>query len=571
MRIYTLLLLFLLTTFPVAAQTWTPVDEYRYNDETIVYARLSTGNVRSDNNPTRYTVGAFIDGECRATANATLGDDGTYLYVLRVHGDREGDHDKAISFKVYDRPNNFEFDATPSRSVFFTGESEGEPSDCIVLSFDGSIEPLRGFIVSVEALYAGQTGQLVLTPIPEDATFSTETLSLSFSGYPEQWVAATAEQNPTNPLVYDITPQVPGNIHVTLNGGAIPLYDTSGNAFTSFPVAAPVHLVKGWLWKTNAFADIAAADLSSVYGGDALVEIRTHEHLLYNDPEWGYFGTLLDVGLPRNTAYKVRMANGPMVGCLWNVTFPHGLSIEIESGWSWIPSPYYYNRTFEHAFADVELPTGLTIISKEGGAAEWDGSEWVGNLSAVMAGEYFICYSPSDESFTLTYADETLMAQGDEVSPVAPVGPWQFDASRFSDNMTLVAMVPGLDSPEDYVIGAFVGSECRGEGHWADGRFFITVHAEGYEQVTLRLYHLPTGAEYNIDESFGVQLHLGSVSHPVLLHSAEHATGISQSTTDSPSADSPSTEYYDLMGRRVAPTHRGLTIIRSEGRVKKRL
>ena len=71
------------------AQDWTPVDEYRYNDETIVYARLATGDDVADNDPSRFRVGAFIDGECRGTANATQGENGTYIYVVRVHGDSD--------------------------------------------------------------------------------------------------------------------------------------------------------------------------------------------------------------------------------------------------------------------------------------------------------------------------------------------------------------------------------------------------------------------------------------------------------------------------------------------------
>ena len=552
------------------AQDWTPVDEYRYNDETIVYARLATGDDVVDNDPSRFSVGAFIDGECRGTANATQGENGTYIYVVRVHGDSDDDHDKSISFMVFDRVYDYIFDATPSRPVLFTGESEGEPSNCIVLSFNvSSYVPLRGFTVSVDALCATQTGQLRLTPVPSDAMFRPETLTLAFTGFPEQWVAATCQLASTSPLIYSITPQVPGEISLSINQGKIPFFDASGNSYssTSFRVAYPVRLAEGWQWMTNAYGKVATEeDFRQVYGGNDLVEIRTHEHLLYNDPEWGYFGTLLDGGLPQNTAYKVRMKNGPFVGRLWNGGFQRGMAFQVESGWSWIPSPYYYNRLFSSAFTqNGALPVGLTIISKEGGQAEWNGSGWVGDLPALMAGQFFLCYNPADYAITLTYADEMVMTQGDEAIPSAPVGPWDFDASGFSDNMTLVASVPGLDSPGDYVIGAFVGNECRGEGHWSDGRFFITAHVAGFEEVSFRLCHLPTGHEYDIDESFGVQLHLGSVNHPVALHSMEFITGIASAE----SGAMQSVHYYDLMGRRVSSDHRGPTIIRQDGRRSK--
>ena len=551
-----------LTCLFARAQSWTPVDDHRFNDETIVYARLATGDATADNAPDRYRVGAFIDGECRGAAYATLGDDGRYLYVVRVHGDRDLDRGKDISFIVYDLRNAYDFNATPSRPVAFTGESEGEPSDCILLTFSGHFVPLQGFTVTVDPLYATQTGQLRLTPIPADATFHPESLTLGFKGFPEHWEAVSCQLTSTSPLSYAITPQVPGDISLTVNQGSIPLFDASGRAFTSFRVAYPVRLANGWQWLTNAYGDVPTEEaFSQVYGG-GLVEIRTHERLLYNDPEWGYFGTLLDGGLPQNTAYKILMKSGPAVGCLWDGAFQRGMSFQVEGGWSWIPSPYYYNRLFASAFPpNVKLPEGLTIISKEAGQAIWDGSAWVGDLPAVMAGQYFLCYNPSGQAFTLVYADEMVMAQGHEATTAAPVGPWQFDASAFSDNMTMVASVPGLDSPADYVIGAFVGNECRGEGHWADGRFFITAHVEGFENVNFRLHHVPTGYEYNVDESFGAQIHLGTVGHPVPLHSSEYVTGIASTRPDVPQP----VQSFDLMGRRVGSSHRGLTIIQQHG------
>ena len=569
MRIYTFLLTFLIAVVSAVAQPWTPVDENKYNDETVVYVRLSTGDANADNHPTLYTVGAFIDGECRATAKATLGDDGYYLYVVRVHGDHDTDMGKLISFVVYDSQNDFEFNTIPSRPVMFTGESEGTPSDCIILTFNGRYVALQGFIVNVESPCAWQTGQLVLTPVPADAVFHPENLSLDFSCFPTHWTAAEWEQDTTDPLVFNVTPLVPGEIVLTLNGGAIPLYDAYGKTFSSFSVAYPVRLNEGWQWMTNAYGDITTGDdFLQVYGGDALIEIRTHENLLYNDPEWGYFGTLLDAGLPQNTAYKVRMKTGPVLGRLWYGSRQRGMTFRVESGYSWIPSPYYYNRKFDTAFPiTASLPEGFTIISKQGGQAEWNGESWTGDLPALMAGEYFICHNPSDRVFNLTYADEFVMPQGDEATAATPVGPWEFDASRFSDNMTMVATVVGLDCPADYVIGAFVGNECRGEGRWIDGRFFITAHVDGFDEVSLRLCHLPTDSQYAIDESFGVQLHLGSFTYPVQLHSTEFTTGITSATA----SDCQPAERYDIMGRRVTDSHHGLILIRTQGKTKKKV
>lgn len=644
MRKTTTILAMLFVCLTVAAQSWTPVDERQYDDETIVYASLWNRGSRVKDNGNKLEVAAFIDGECRAVAEASSTGDGL-LFVLRVVGSRNTDHGKKMEFCIYERSTALEFNLSAGSDVFFTGESEGMPSHPIALSYaspsslavadihlltgqtvdlydylvvapenstlpngiswsvNGDVATVEGnllkavspgettydlviynqviasakvtiesvimpqaFIVTFEPIAAGETKVMTLTPVPEEASVEASGYQLEMTGTINGWQAADCELVSTSPLSYRVTPLYPGRVNVRLSGNAIPLYDGNGQAYSGFEAAAPLRLQEGWQWVTNAFNSIAGEDFPNVYGGDALIEIRTHEHLLYNDPEWGYFGTLVDVGLPRNTAYKVRMAKGPIMSRLWNVSFPHGLSVEVKSGWTWIPSPYYYNRTFEHAFTDVStLPGGLTIISKTGGVAEWDGTSWGGDLQAVMAGEYFLCYSPAVEDFTLTYADETLMAQGDEATLSAPVGPWLFDASLYSDNMTLVATVSGLPNPGDYVIGAFVGNECRGEGHWVDDRFFITAHVERFDVVSLRLCHLSTGSQYAIDESFPVQTHLGSLSCPVRLHSTEFTTGIADSFSDTPAPS----QCYDLMGRRVTDSHRGPTLVRpANGKAK---
>ena len=97
MRRLTIFLLLILSLL-AKAQPWTPVDEHRYNDETIVYAELWSHGFGVSDGSFNYIVGAFIDGECRAIANTSY-INRTILYTLRVVGDRDTDRNILVSAK----------------------------------------------------------------------------------------------------------------------------------------------------------------------------------------------------------------------------------------------------------------------------------------------------------------------------------------------------------------------------------------------------------------------------------------------------------------------------------------
>ena len=143
--------------------------------------------------------------------------------------------------------------------------------------------------------------------------------------------------------------------------------------------------------------------------------------------------------------------------------------------------------------------------------------------------------------------------------------------------MTMVVSMPELALASDYSLGAFVGSECRGEGRYVDGLFFVTVHGRQGERVSFRLCHLPTGQQYRVDETITGERRMGSLRQPLVLHSEEQVTGIAypQPLTDEaypqPLPEGRGAAVYDAAGRTLAPSHgRGVHIVRySDNSVRK--
>lgn len=580
MRRLTTTLAFLALTLLMQAQVWTMVDVRQYNDETIVYATISND---LDDSIDEWMLAAFIDGECRAEAREpSVGVDGSLFFILRVYGDRDADNGKPVTFRVCHKTTQQEYECQSSTSVIFNGMSYGMPSEPILLTFTTIEIPLQHFLVSLDSLVAGQSGQLCLTPVPANATIHIDDLPLTFVGESDlgTWNTISWELVSLEPIIYNITSTIPRQYQFSI--GEIPLYQLDGETpFTGFEAAAPLTLYKGWQWRTNCYGDVSTADFERIYGANALTEIRTEDNLLYNDPSFGYYGTLMEAGLPQNMPYKVLMAN-ELTGELKHGHYTPGYSVTVNDGWTWIPSPYYFDHQLSSIFNASELPEGMVIISKDRGSAEWDGTEWIGDLQMLPAYESFLCYAGIEDSFALNFLPEADLQSGNDEAPTEtpaearsiPISPWHYDAARFRDNLTLVMQLPQLENPADFSIGAFVGNECRGEGHFvtghqqAAGYFFITVHCYQGERVNFRLCHLPSGQQFAVDQTVNsTGLRIGSLRQPLTCTSEEQATAISETNADRmPHV----IQTYDLTGRKVQSPRHGLLIQQlSDGTVRR--
>lgn len=576
------------------AQAWTTVDARQYKDETIVYASLDAA---STSTPTDWVVGAFINGECRAEATMpSTGPDGSQIFVLRVCGDRDTDIGKAIFFRVYHKTRLVVFECDASRTVTFSTESEGAPSSPIILSFsDEELVPLEAFEWEADAMFDGEAAQLRLTPRPTNANnFKAASLLLSFDGNNgwENWPPATCQLLSKNPIVFLVTPTLPGNLdfHIALASDPtthIPLYKKgdASHEQSHLDVSFRLALQQGWQWRSNPYGSVDFKGTDQFFGPD-LIEVRTIDDLLYNDPRWGYFGTLVEKGLSENKAYKISMDTAFNCSTLGSGV-PSGSHTEnIVNGWNWIPSPYFFNHRIEHIFSPEQLTEGMVIVAKEEGQAEWNGTAWEGDLEILPARQSFLFYVPNNAAATtLSYQSEKgapltndlptigvqsrAYAEGGTFVPVSP--------SRFRDNMTIVARLPELSASDDYIIGGFVDGECRGNGRCINGRFWLTVHCNGGDRISFQLMNQHTGRIVDITESIVCeQLRVGSLREPFIMHAPAAIQGIDDAAHLNDKGQMTNNECYDLQGRRLLsrPTshssslRKGIFIERSNGKAR---
>ncbi len=402
-------------------------------------------------------------------------------------------------------------------------------------------------------LATGQTSQLIVRPVPQGAHFNATTaigISSRYLNFNESVDnTSISYDEDTNTYIGTITCDIPGELELTVN------YDDDAGTFlseTSEVIECGYTFVmnQGWQWRTIPYADFNALNgLQTVFGNE-LIEIRTQNGQLYNDPVYGYFGDtdLLD----QNVGFKLKMEGMDMLKSY--VFYGGSLSINnvsLRKGWNYLPNPYVTVQTLGDAFSlNKVLVDGDRIVSKTGGFAEYANGQWTGNLTTLQPGESYLFFNAGDANRSFIYADELNPANARRASARATQESspsiWQYDASRFRDNMTIIASIDNRPAAGHYSIGAFVGDECRGEGVAVDGRLFITVHANNGEVVSFKLYDETTGQVYDIDQQLPMQQMLGTVKQPYSMTANDVVTSIDDLPTASFRQQGRS---YDLLGR----------------------
>ena len=408
-------------------------------------------------------------------------------------------------------------------------------------------------------------GTITLTPVPADADFDwadyADILTVRSDNYDSFWHVIDIKAGGEG--IYTYVALLPGMFAANCDPDEEDVF---------FEVPYRVTFANGWQWKSNPYGNMMSNKNLYSYFGDDLAEARTYDKLLYNDTEWGYWGSLYDsqeIAIEQAQMYKVKMNAA-------HETFLYGgnavmYAFNVVKGWNWIGSPYFYKRTLDRITTPVN---GMVVVGKTG-SAEYDEihDTWSGDLKTIDPGQGYYVYLPDESSYIIGFVEEVFGHINQMDDDDVPVGAraarqsvWSYDQSRFANNLTVVAEVSDLDNPEEYTIGAFVDGECRGEGIFEDGRAFITVHTDGGEQVALRLHNELTGEYTDIDQTISTTaMRLGSLKAPVQLTAQGVVTGIS--TVEG--AQQP-TERFDLNGRTVKGNHKGMTIVRqADGSVRK--
>lgn len=415
----------------------------------------------------------------------------------------------------------------------------------------------------------GEHATFTLRGVPEYSVIDPEQLTFNFFAV-NNW-GDLMEQNNWNPLDIQITPLGDGSVQVDATAIAVGNYamdarcgDVNTNTYVTMQIGQGIELEKGWNWVSMHLTEtpVDGYDAISLAFDDKLKDARDVYDMLYNDSFHGLFGTLTRFNGGRH--YHIDVTDDVLYANRGAFTMIRdSLTCLLDREWNWIWYPYDNNYTVKElrdAGAFAWASTGDRIVAKDDGFVEYDGKEWKGTLTELHENEGYLYYSVEGRSFNWPAAVKLGQRYG--VPSAANVHRnsdetiWTYDHRRFADNMTIVARVDGLDFPVSCAVGAFVDGECRGQGRYVDGRFFITVHGQSGESISFILHDEQTGSWYTVVGSLSFDAMAGTLAEPVRLRRGEQTTAIHPSNAEV----SVETPFYDLMGRRIVHPVSGVYI-----------
>lgn len=395
------------------------------------------------------------------------------------------------------------------------------------------LESLKGFKVDgyVE-MVSTETRDFVLTPDPVGAEVDPSRVEVTItpdSYVPEEW-KSMVEIVPTDEtkLNYTILPHGVGSatISVKLDGEEV--------ATSHVEIGQRYMQKAGWKW-TSFYAGGVSWNSPEYELGNVVEEIRSEDALLYNDPEYGYFGEINR--LESGTCYKIKVKEEEPGLLDLRIMYTGAYedmqtSRQIVPMWNWLGNPYQYDHDINSVFVKEEninnFNVGDRIVSKDNGFAEYNGEKWTGTLTTLHAGLGYMYFNAGSENVDMEYLRESLMPQGTPVmnAPQHKQSVWTYNSAPFADNMTIVADLGNEYSAERFTVGAFVGDECRGEGEMIDGKCFITVHADKGETISFKLHDAVSGEMRTINEQMPFAKMAGSLRAPQRLTVGGIVTGI---------------------------------------------
>ena len=328
-------------------------------------------------------------------------------------------------------------------------------------------------------------------------------------------------------ILYDDTPIVIADDNITIKAIAKG-HDLEASEVTEFDytlkkTAIGYKLPVGWSWISHNLEEpVTPSELN------ADIECLTSQTKeVIKDPVVGLIGNLSK--LEPGEAYKVKVseeATARLQGFEFNASVT---PVSVVKGWNWLGYPVNQTMTLAEALAFYEANEGDYIVGQDGYAEFADGT-WQGNLKGLEPGKGYMFKANEDNEIVFNNTIVSVAASRIGKRNVLMNSPWAPAKYGYPNVMPLTAELFANGEKvgaDEYVVGAFVDSECRGVGQWMDGKLLMTIYGDGGEDIRFVAKNLADDTYYDITEQVAFAAdNIGSWHAPYALAIGTEASGV---------------------------------------------
>ena len=328
-------------------------------------------------------------------------------------------------------------------------------------------------------------------------------------------------------ILYDETPIVIADDSITIKavakGHDLDPSDVATFDFTLKRSTVGYELPAGWSWISHNMEK--AISLNELNADITCLRSQTKE--VVKDPVVGLIGNLHE--LQPAEAYKVEVAAKASTRLQGFECNASATPVPVEVGWNWLGYPVNQTMTLEEALTFYEASEGDLIVGQDGYAEFADG-EWKGNLKGMSPGKGYMFKAKAENEIVFNNTIVSIAASRIGKRNMLINSPWAPAKYGYPNVMPLTAELFANGekaNATDYVVGAFVESECRGVGLWEEGRLLMTIYGDGGEDIRFVAKNLADDTYYDITEQVAFAAdNIGSWHAPYSLTIGAETTGI---------------------------------------------
>ena len=298
--------------------------------------------------------------------------------------------------------------------------------------------------------------------------------------------------------------------------------ETSTGVWEVVPMQG-ITLHPGWNWFSsyiNIEGEEGLETLQNALAGNAtIIKSQSSSFTSYSE-NGSWYGELESLSIEE--MYMIQVNGAYTLSLTGDILDPSQVNILLHNGWNWIAYPISEEYAIEDVMVEGIAKNDQVKSHHEGFAEYFDGS-WYGELNTLKPGKgYMYGNMASDHQFTYTIPAPGTKSEL-RANVTAENNRWVPASSQFVNNMTMVAMVDGVNA-DSYEVAAFVNGEVRGSARpiyiepLDAYMLFLTIYGDEVEEMTFRYYDLTTGEEYALDDriNYSNDARVGSIAEPYI-------------------------------------------------------